>query len=95
MIFNVVYGQTLDVPSAAILGLFEILDRFRQKERHPGQGYRAIDDIYSPAFHATITRTGDLDARHFPWKRLTTRFRVNALLLLLTSTSTGGGARNA
>jgi hypothetical protein len=57
-------------PCAAILGLFEILDRFRQKERHWGQEYRVIDDIYSPAFHATITRTGYLDARHFPWKRL-------------------------
>jgi hypothetical protein len=32
------------------------------EERHRGQGYLVIDDIYSPACHATITRTGYLDA---------------------------------
>ena len=51
------------VACAAILGLLEILDRFRRKERHSGQGYRAIDDIYSPAFYAAITRTGYLDCQ--------------------------------
>jgi len=51
------------VACAAILGLLEILDRLHRKERHSGEGYRVIDDnIYSPTFYATITRTGYLNA---------------------------------
>ena len=53
---------------AAVLGLIESPNRFRQKQRHSGEGYRVTGDIYPPAFHVTITRTDYLSATTFPWR---------------------------
>jgi hypothetical protein len=44
-----------------------------RKERHSGEGYRVIDDIYSPTFYATITRTDYLDATALPMEALRRR----------------------
>jgi hypothetical protein len=58
---------------AAVLRLVERPNRFRQKERHSGEGYRPIGDIYPPAFHLTITRTDYLSATTFPVEALRQR----------------------
>jgi hypothetical protein len=58
---------------AAVLRLVERPNRFRQKERHSGEGYRVTGDIYPPAFHLTITRTDYLSATTFPVEALRQR----------------------
>ena len=72
---------------AAVLGLIESPNRFRQKERHSGEGYRVIGGIYPPAFHVTITRTDYLSATTFPVEALRQRgslflYRKDSLSLL-------------
>jgi hypothetical protein len=58
------HREGIFIRSRCLLGCRGFLQCAHYEES--GEGYRIIDDIYSLAFHDTITRTGYLGATTFP-----------------------------